>query len=60
MFIPRSVATIKGAIFLNCDSLTDVYCEIEEKPLGWDELWLGCEATVHWGVTRQEYNAIAI
>ncbi len=60
VFIPRSVATIKGAIFLNCDSLTDVYCEIEEKPLGWDELWLGCEATVHWGVTRQEYNAIAI
>lgn len=60
VFIPKSISTIKSEIFLDCDSLTDVYCEIEEKPLGWDEFWLGCDANVHWGVTRQEYNAITI
>ena len=50
--IPRSVVSMGAGVFLECSSLTDVFCEVDEKPEGWDENWLCCNAKVHWGVDR--------
>ena len=52
IYIPRSVVSMGAGVFLECNSLTDVFCEVDEKPEGWDENWLCCNAKVHWGVDR--------
>ena len=49
--------------FRNCGRLTDVYCEASSKPAGWSNFW-NCttsettQATVHWGVSRADFEAI--
>ena len=49
--IPSSVSIIGEGVFDDCESLTDIYCEANEKPAGWNSKWAGYgnEARVHWG-----------
>ncbi len=48
--IPKGVEVMGKWVFTNCENLTDIYCEAESMPEGWDSGWLGnCNATVHWG-----------
>ncbi len=55
--IPNSVTTIGYGTFSNCINLTDIYCQTESKPEGWDSSWIsGCNATVHWGMTAPDVN----
>ena len=64
IFIPKSVETIgHWAFALAYKAECDIYCEAESKPAQWEEGWLGYKPedrniTVHWGVTREEYNRI--
>ena len=58
IFIPKSVGRIGAWVFANCDYLTDIYCELESQPNTWNIDWLRCDAVVHWGVSREEYNEI--
>ena len=58
--IPASVTTMGGNVF-NRTLLTDIYCEAESKPFGWNNEWnIWCDATVHWGykvkITAQPKN----
>ncbi len=39
--IPRGVAEMGTDVFYENDSLTDIYCEIEEQPDGWNVEWCG-------------------
>ncbi len=57
--IPKSVEYLDAYnMFDSCINLTDIYCEAESQPEGWDEHWLNdeyCpshdESIVHWGYT---------
>ncbi len=39
--IPRGVTKMLVDVFYENDSLTDIYCEIEAQPDGWNEEWCG-------------------
>ncbi len=39
--IPRGVTEMGADVFYENDSLTDIYCEIEEQPDGWNVEWCG-------------------
>lgn len=59
--IPESVTTMGTWVFNDCHSLKDIYVEVDAKPSGWDDEWLGnCKATVHWGysVEMAEANSL--
>lgn len=58
IFIPTSVQKMGPGVFLHCQSLTDIYCEVKSKPKDWDENWICCDATIHWGVSREEYERL--
>ena len=45
--IPKSVEYIGAEAFQN----VTIYCEIEEKPIGWDENFAGENCKVYWGGT---------
>lgn len=49
-----------GAPFFGCSPSLHIYCETSSKPAGWDNYWdyisSSARATVHWGVTRAEYQ----
>lgn len=50
IYIPLSVETIEYWAFNNCPKLT-IYCEAEEKPIGWNDNWNnGCN--VVWGYKK--------
>ncbi len=57
--IPKGVTKILNSFYEN-EKLTDVYCEIESKPEGWDDDWLGNfgesyknnDVKVHWGQSK--------
>lgn len=63
IIIPISVEVIGPDAFSGCNNMTDIYCEIESQPEGWEKgsdnmlvrggymaSWLGdCPAIVHWG-----------
>lgn len=53
--IPSSVAIIGGWNFQG-SSLTDVYCEAEYKPSGWESNWVSKSVTVHWGCKAPCYG----
>ncbi len=42
--IPRGVTEMLADVFFENDSLTDIYCEIEAQPDGWNEEWCGNDA----------------
>ena len=48
--------------FDGCTALTDIYCEADSKPADWSNYWnyisASTQATVHWGVSRAEAEAI--
>ena len=46
--IPNSVTTVGGRVFESCNSLT-IYCEVSEKPSGWDDYWNLSNRPVYWG-----------
>lgn len=47
--IPASVETI-GYNAFDSENMTDIYCEAESAPEGWDEDWsAGFCGTIHWG-----------
>ena len=45
--IPKSVEYIGAEAFRN----VTIYCEIEEKPIGWDENFAGENCKIYWGET---------
>ena len=51
-----------NGIFAGCTNLTDIYCEPASKPSGWGVYWhyinASTQATVHWGVSRAEFDAL--
>ncbi len=50
IIIPKNVINLGKNVFAGCTGLTDIYCEAQEKPEGWNDLWNNdCSATVHWG-----------
>ena len=53
---------VSYAPFKDCTALTDIYVETEEKPDGWGTYWnytaSGVQATVHWGVSEADFDAI--
>lgn len=59
IFIPTSVQKMGKGVFLHCQSLTDIYCEVKSKPKDWDENWTCCDATIHWGVSPEEYERLS-
>ena len=54
IYIPSSVKTIGHSA---CTSIKTVYCEVEEKPEGWDERWAsefeGGSTSVYWGIKKE-------
>ena len=58
--VPAS--SYSAAPFYGCTALTDIYCEVYSKPSGWGNYWhyknASTQATVHWGVSRAEAEAI--
>ncbi len=50
--IPNSVTEIGESTFANCSKLT-IYCEAENAPLGWSNLWNYSERPVEWGYTGE-------
>ncbi len=60
--IPKAVEYMGNYVFGECYDLTDIYCEAESQPKGWEnprydsefDMWYGgwnedCDANVHWG-----------
>ena len=66
----RSIMTATGEMscipglspFYGANSDLKIYCEAAEKPVAFDEYWdytgADTRATVYWGVSEQEYDAI--
>jgi len=52
--IPKSVEIIGAEAFRN----VTLYCEIEKKPLGWDENFAGENCKVYWGGTWEYVEGI--
>lgn len=52
--IPKSVELIGAEAFQN----VTLYCEIEEKPIGWDENFAGENCKVYWGGTWEYVEGI--
>ena len=52
--IPKSVELIGAEAFRN----VTIYCEIEEKPTGWDENFAGENCKVYWGGTWKYVDGI--
>ena len=52
--IPKSVEYIGAEAFRN----VTLYCEIEEKPIGWDENFAGENCKVYWGGTWKYVEGI--
>ena len=50
--IPEGVTTIGNYAFYWCTSLT-IYCEVAEKPEGWDSDWNSSNCPVIWGYTGE-------
>ena len=47
--IPSSVIYMNNHVVWECESLSDIYCNLPSQPAGWNALWNnGCSATVHW------------
>lgn len=58
--IPMNVEQIEVAIFKWCYALTDIYCEANSKPEGWNSYWNSTSsATIHWGYTSDAFRAIS-
>lgn len=53
-YIPKSVNEIGENIFENCHFVS-VYCETENKPSGWNELWNTTNVPVYWDCSFEEY-----
>ena len=51
--IPSSVVNVEIYIFLNCKDVT-VYCEAENRPDTWHELWNYYQHDVIWNYTEQD------
>lgn len=48
--IPISVTKIESTVFSGNDTLQKIYCEVQSKPVGWNDYWnSGCNAEVVWG-----------
>lgn len=51
-----------NAPFSGCSALTDIYCEAASQPSGWSQYWnyktTYGQATVHWGVSESDFDAI--
>ena len=67
LYIPSTVTTISApsysiSPFNGCTNLTDIYTDATEKPAGWGQYFnytgLNTQATVHYGVTEEEFDAI--
>ena len=52
--IPKSVEYIGAEAFQN----VTIYCEIEEKPIGWDENFAGENCKIYWGGTWKYVDGI--
>ena len=52
------------APFNGCSNLTDIYVEAASKPPAWSSAWNytanGTQATVHWGVSEAEFDALTV
>ena len=54
IYLHKNIESIGDCAFLNCPNLT-IYCESEQKPLGWSDIWIDrvggryTPATVVWG-----------
>jgi len=64
MIIPASVEYIGGGAFTNYrsgTSFSDIYCEAESKPDGWEDYWAyEGQTNIHWGYfTAEEYPDFA-
>ena len=50
------------APFNGCTALTDIYTDAESQPSGWGAYWnytaSSTQATVHWGVSEAEFDAL--
>ena len=51
VFIPKSVVTIESEIFRACLDI-DVYCEVNSKPIGWNDNWFNNIDNIYWGSER--------
>jgi hypothetical protein len=60
--LDMSNTSFGDAQFANCTALTDIYCEAAEKPSGWGNYWnyitSSSQATVHWGVSEADFDAL--
>lgn len=67
VFLPKTVQNIwalrsNSSPFYGCtNSEFQIFCEATEQPSGWGDYWNYCgqseTVTVHWGATREEYEA---
>lgn len=54
IIIPKSVEYTGSYLFLYCDSI-QIYCEADEKPIGWSQLWnKNVVSDVIWGYMTEE------
>ena len=58
--IPNSVTSIGKAAFSDCNSLI-IYCEVSEKPSGWDDYWNydnwnSRYIPVYWGINENNFT----
>ncbi|MDC7246658.1 MAG: leucine-rich repeat protein [Sphaerochaetaceae bacterium] len=53
--IPEDVTSMGEEVFSRTRNLTDIYCEADKAPAGWDSGWNeDCGATVHWGASLSD------
>ena len=53
IIIPESVVEMGDFVFEGCTSLETIYCEAEEEPEGWSNVWnVFCDAEVIWGYKK--------
>ena len=57
-----SASSYSNAPFYKCANLKDIYTDAAEKPSGWGKYFnytdSGKQATVHYGVSKTEFNKI--